>query len=381
MLSVDVAIVGSGPAGASAAYFLAKSGIKVAVLEKETLPRYKTCGGGLVFRGRNLLPFDVSGAIATEFKHIDVYFSGENIHLQVKRDFPIVSMVMRDSFDSLIIEKAKTEGAKIFDNEKLKSIEDVEGKKIITTSKNTYAAKFVIGADGVLGSVAKLSGWKEDSRYLIPALEVETEVVPEKFEQLRNETRFDIDMIPKGYAWSFPKKQHLSLGVASVKRGKIDLRHYYREYLKTLNIQQSDIVDEKTHGFQIPVKSRKGKLAQNATILVGDAAGFADPLTAEGISNAIYSGRLAAEALVEGNLVVGDVEKLYEQKIKEKLLPELKSAKYLASIFYNQRRIRNYFIKRDGKRFAEYLTDIFTGKRHYPADFVEVAKKRFENLV
>lgn len=381
MLTTEVLIVGSGPAGATAAYFLAKSGIETIVVEKESLPRYKTCGGGLVFRGRNLLPFDVSEAIAVEFRKIDVYFSKQNLHLYVERDFPIVSMVMRDSFDSLILEKAKSEGARVFEDEKVKSIESGEVEKIITTTKNTYRTKFVIAADGVLGRVARLSGWDEDTRYLIPALEVETEVVPEKFEFLNKEARFDIDMIPKGYAWNFPKKKHLSLGVASMKRGKIDLRHYYREYLKTLDIREQHILSEKFYGFQIPVKSRRQVLANNATILVGDAAGFADPLTAEGISNAIYSGRLAAESILEGNSLVGKVEKIYHHKIKEKLLPGLKSANYLASVFYNQRRLRNYFVKKEGRRFVEYLTDIFTGKKHYPADFVEEAKKKFRKPV
>lgn len=381
MLTTEVLIVGSGPAGASAAYFLAKKGIESIVVEKEILPRYKTCGGGLVYRGRNLLPFDVSEAIAAEFSQIDVYFSKQNQHLRVARDFPIVSMVMRDSFDALILEKAKSEGAKIFEGEKLKSIESGKGEKIITTTKNTYRTKFVIGADGVLGRVAKLSGWKEDTRYLIPALEVETEVVPEKFEFLKQEARFDIDMIPRGYAWNFPKKKHLSLGVASMKRGKIDLKHYYREYLKSLDIREEHILSEKLYGFQIPVKSRRKILAKNATLLVGDAAGFADPLTAEGISNAIYSGRLAAESIAEGNSSGEEVEKIYHHKIKEKLLPELKSAKYLASVFYNQRRIRNYFIKKEGQVFAEYLTDIFTGKKHYPSDFVEAAKKKFRKAI
>lgn len=381
MLLFDVVIVGSGPAGASAAFFLADKGLKVAILEKETLPRYKTCGGGLVFRGRDLLPFDVSEAIASEFNTIDVYFEKEEMHLQAKRDFPIVSMVMRDTFDAMIIEKAVEKGVLLLQNEKLLAIEESGNNKVLKTSSQELEARFVIAADGALSTTAKLTGWKIDTRYLIPALEVEVEVKPEKFEQLKQETRFDVDFIPKGYAWSFPKKNHLSLGVASVKRGKIDLRSYYREYLKKLGIDETDIVSEQSHGFQIPISTRKGKLAQNGTFLVGDAAGFADPLTAEGISNAIYSGKLAAEAIIETDATFGKAEALYTKKINEKLLPELKTAKYLASVFYNQRRMRNYFIKKDGDRFCNFLTDIFTGKRHYPADVIQLVKDKLKGLV
>ena len=63
MKSFDVAIIGSGPAGASAAFELSMKGISTVIIEKEILPRYKTCGGGLVYRGRKAIPFDVSSVI------------------------------------------------------------------------------------------------------------------------------------------------------------------------------------------------------------------------------------------------------------------------------------------------------------------------------
>ena len=98
----DVAIIGSGPAGASAAFELANTGISTVIIDKEILPRYKTCGGGLVFRGRNSIPFDVSSAIDKEFYEVDSYFSKTKIKFTTKRNRPIISMIMRDAFDNLI---------------------------------------------------------------------------------------------------------------------------------------------------------------------------------------------------------------------------------------------------------------------------------------
>ena len=69
----DVAIVGSGPSGAATAFYLAQKGIKVCIIEKETLPRYKTCGGGFVYRGRKNLPIDISSVIEREFHQVDNY--------------------------------------------------------------------------------------------------------------------------------------------------------------------------------------------------------------------------------------------------------------------------------------------------------------------
>jgi flavin-dependent dehydrogenase len=75
MLVFDAVVIGSGPSGGMAAHEMAKAGLKVAILEKETLPRYKTCGGGLVYRGREMLPFDLQTAIEKEYSKIHVYFS------------------------------------------------------------------------------------------------------------------------------------------------------------------------------------------------------------------------------------------------------------------------------------------------------------------
>ena len=90
MKPFDVAIIGSGPAGASAALELSKNGISTVIIEKEVLPRYKTCGGGLVFRGRNYIPFDISPVIEKEFLEVDTYFANTNLSSNLKPNFSII---------------------------------------------------------------------------------------------------------------------------------------------------------------------------------------------------------------------------------------------------------------------------------------------------
>ena len=102
MTHFDVAIIGSGPSGASTAFYLAEKGISTVIIEKETLPRYKTCGGGFVFRGRKSMPFDISEVVEREFFEVDTYFSSK-LHFKSKSDKPVISMIMRDAFDHLII--------------------------------------------------------------------------------------------------------------------------------------------------------------------------------------------------------------------------------------------------------------------------------------
>lgn len=374
----DVAIIGSGPSGASAAFHLANNGISTVIIEKENLPRYKTCGGGFVYRGRKDLPFSIDDVVEREFNVVDIYL-GKKLHFKTEREEPIITMIMRDSFDNLIVEKAKELGVTLLQGNKLKSIEHQQDKIILTTSQQTITAKFVIAADGALSPTAKMAGWKTDTRFLIPALEYEVKVSDEEFERLSGEVRFDMDAIPYGYAWNFPKKQHLSVGIASARRTKINLKKYYKEYVEYIGLK--DIISETQHGFQIPVAARKDGFVKNGIFLTGDAAGFADPVTAEGISNAIYSGVLAAKAISESGNDRNEAERLYMEKLNEKLLPELKTGEWLAKFFYEQKTIRNLLLKKYGQRFSESMADIFMGDRSYPTDIKKRMKEKIKELV
>lgn len=357
MKHYDVVVVGSGPAGGMAAYEASKAGLSVAILEKENLPRYKTCGGGLVFRGKEMLPFDISEVIEKEYNDLFIYFDHLDQPLFAQRTYPVVTMVMRDKFDQLIVENAKSFGAELLENHTLKALEFGE-KIILKTSSGDISSTYVIAADGVLGPTAKYAGWTE-TRQLIPALEYEVEVLQDVYDRLSTEARFDIDVIPNGYGWCFPKKNHLSIGVGTFKKKKINLREYYYEYLKILGIDE--VLSEQAHGFQVPISPRKDGFVKHNVFLTGDSAGFADPLTAEGITNSLYSGSLAGKAIAQHFDNPALAEETYMESLNERLLPELKFAGYLAYLFYNQKTIRNYLMKSNGQRYCDKITDIYTG--------------------
>ena len=376
MKHFDVAIIGSGPSGASTAFYLGKQGISTVIIEKETLPRYKTCGGGFVNRGRKDMPFEINEVIESEFFTVDSYFNDGKIYYQSSKEKPIITMIMRDAFDNLIVEKAKEFGVTLLENHTLKSIDFKDNKSILHTSEGEITANFIIAADGVLSQTAKMAGWKEDTRKLIPALEYEVEVSEEDFKRLSTSVRFDIDAVPYGYAWSFPKKNHLSLGVLTTKKGKINLKEYYRKYLKTLGI--NEVIKEDAHGFKIPIAPRTDGFVKNNVFLIGDAAGFAEPITAEGISNAILSGKYVAEALIESKLEKSLAEKLYIEKLNIKMLPELNSGATLSKFFYNNNPVRNYILKKYGQHFSDLMVDILHGDKPFPTNVSEKLKAKIK---
>lgn len=370
----DVAIVGSGPSGAMAAFELSNAGLRVALIEKEKLPRYKTCGGGLVFRGRRRLPFEVDKMVEKEFHSVEISFGQLKKTFTTRRDQPIVSMIMRDDFDNFLIEKALQKGLTLYQEEKLMSLELGEIAQL-KTSKRTLQARFIIAADGALSPTAKMAGW-EETRLMCPALECEIQVPQADFERLSKKVRFDVDVVPFGYGWCFPKKNHLSVGVGNFMKTKerLDLKSYYRTYLKTLQIEQ--VLSEEAHGFIIPVTHRSDGLVRQNVFLTGDAAGFADPVTAEGISNAILSGQLAAQAIINSDSDSKKAGDLYQKLLEQQLLPELRTGEKLARLFYENKTLRNLGLKKFGQQAAEAMTDVFMGERSYPADHKASIRRR-----
>ena len=173
----------------------------------------------------------------------------------------------------------------------------------------------------------------------------------------------------------------MSIGVGVLRKSKdnLNLKAFYQAYLKTLGIES--VISEDAHGFVIPVSPRTDCFVKNKVFLTGDTAGFADPIVAEGLSNAILSGTLCAEALSESNLDEAKSAELYVEKLNKNLLPELKTGVMVAKMFYESQTIRNMLLSKYGQLFAEAMTDVFTGKRTYPADYKKALRQKFKKMI
>jgi geranylgeranyl reductase family protein len=356
----DVAVVGSGPAGATAALVLAGRGLKVVVLEKAPLPRYKTCGGGLVGRAVELFPAEVQDVVERRCYTAELHVLEDDCHFTARRPTPIVSMAMRDRLDFLLTARAAAAGAELRSPCRVTDVR-VESRHVrLDTDAGPVTAAFVVAADGATSDVARQAGWR-DGRHLIPALEHELRVEDAALERWARAPRFDVGIVPYGYCWVFPKAAHLSVGVLSTRRGGVDLHGHLAQYLRLLDITPRSV---ERHGFVIPVRPRAGPFARDRVLLVGDAAGFADPVTAEGISLAARSGRLAAEAIIRGELDEARTRVGYQAALAP-LLGELRLARVLARLLYDHPRARRWLFRRAGQRLVEAITDVFRGSRTY----------------
>ena len=369
----DSIVIGAGPAGTTAARFLAQEGNKVLLIEKGKLPRYKVCGGGLVWRAREALDLAIEPVIQKEFYQVDWKFS-ENLNFEVKRDYPLVTMVMRDSFDEFLSLAAVKNGAELHDEESFEAFENrADGKIKVITNKGSYLTDHLIAADGLRSQIYKQLKWQDD-RLKIPAIEAELTLNDTSGEFFKKVV-FDITAIEGGYGWIFPKSGHLSVGVAAMPRAGTSLKKAYYDYLSRSGIEEY-IREQKQYGFQIPLYPHR-QLSKDNILLVGDAAGLADPLVAEGISNAIHSGKMAARAINENP---GAASESYDNLVKQDLRGQIRSAKLMSKIFYDYPSISSLVLQRKGQYITEYVSDIFAGKRKYP-DNLKMAGKSIQRLL
>ena len=358
----DVAVIGAGPAGGSAALALARNGFDVVLLEKAALPRYKTCGGGVLHRAFKLLPPGAEAVVERSFNSVALNFLGTEMNFVTTREQPIVHMTMRADLDSLLARAAVQAGVQLVESCLVRQVNVQSDFVELISDREKFRAKFVIAADGVHSATAKAAGWSELPA-LAPALEYEIYLAAEDFARFSQMPRFDFNAIDGGYAWVFPKRTHLSVGILSTHRKCADLQTRLAEYLQLLGM--THIQKTEKHGWLIPLAPRREPLARGRVLLVGDAAGLVDPVMAEGISYAIQSGQLAAAALSECRLDVANVSHCYQSLLEKHILRELRAGRFLAKFLYHHPRIRDGAFRLGGQRLCEFVTDVVMGGRSY----------------
>jgi flavin-dependent dehydrogenase len=271
-------------------------------------------------------------------------------------------MTMRDAFDFLLASVAEKQGAHLLTD--CKVVDFAFGKKRVEihSSRGSFLARFVVAADGATSLTARKAGFKE-TRTLIPALESEVIVHDKVFKEFSDKARFDVGSISSGYAWVFPKRKHLSVGILSRRRGPVNLHAHLDGYFEILGIEKKGT--DHRRGSVIPISPRKGTFVKRRTILVGDAAGFADPLICEGITNAIRSGQMAARALLKAQLSERGTREAYEKELNKDILPDLRCSGVVAKWLYEYPGLRARAFRLFGNQIVREMTDIITGLRGY----------------
>ena len=349
---VGVLVVGAGPAGAAAALTLAGAGHPVTVIDRAVFPRDKCCGDGLTTLAlRELESLGLSPSAVPNWMTVD------SAHLRTPSvrsfDIPLPSegiyaaVAPRADLDNALVEMAMGAGADVRQGWRLESVSQTatDVRVEVVDPEETYrtlVADHVIAADGMWSPTRRLLGctpegyrgeWNAFRQYVAnvtgPAAD-------------RLIVWFEPDLLP-GYAWSFPlpgSRANIGFGVLREhqRRGR-DMAGLWRDLLSRDHIRaalgEGHRLEDRHTAWPIPARVDEMRLSAARVLFTGDAAAATDVMTGEGIGQALLTGRLAAEAILEPSSA--GVTDTYERHVRSHLFADHRMSLRLGKVLASRR--------------------------------------------
>ncbi len=335
----DVAVVGAGPAGAWAAYCLARRGARVTIFDPSH-PREKPCGGGVTGRTLELVGDALEGAplpvsVIERARFIDsetgrsvlVPLETQRVHEgPAHRATHALIVVSRTDFDAALLAAACQAGATLVTVRVTDVVPTERGYRLDTVAGPRHAT-VVIGADGANSLVRR--------RLARPFRRDELSIATGYFAGGVTSDEIVLELLtdPPGYLWSFPRPTHLAIGICAQADAGITARALRARTANWINeTHMAPGAPLEPYSWPIPSLSvsslRSLDLAGPGWCLIGDAAGLVDPITREGLYYAMQSGTWAADAVLAGDTHG------YDTRVRTELLPELARAAHLKARFF-----------------------------------------------
>jgi len=353
----EYVIVGGGPSGAMCGEQLALAGHSVHIYD-EHLAWEKPCGGGLTYKATQCFPFLLDNPRPKRLIHSVEIISAENQRARLDLQHPIV-IYSRTVLNGLLLDRAQTAGCQIHGS-RVQGVDTSGDKPRYSTDGQWRRADFLVVAAGARNQF--LPGTRPLSR---DELEMtQGYFVPQTSEEII------IKFVPdfEGYIWSFPRADHLSLGICGSMAAHTsnELRTHLREFAAT---EQIDTENGKFYSHVLPSPQER-TLSDRAVVgrnwaLCGDAAAWVDPLTGEGLFYAMRSGEILGRSLAEG------CPERYPARVKASFSMELEFAARLVRRFYRGSFLGTavttrmvQFLQRNAV-FRQLLSDLFCGTQDY----------------
>ena len=353
-VDTSVVVVGAGPAGTAAATRLARSGFAVTVVDKARFPRDKCCGDGLTTGALRLLEeLGLDPAAVPSWQRVDDVVvrspSGREVTFPMPRGAGTYAAVSRRiDLDAALVDVARSAGAKVLDGHACTGVtEHADRVEVEVADFGTLTAGWVVAADGMWSPVRKhlglatpgyLGEWHAFRQYF-------TDVGPRAARELF--VWFEPDLLP-GYAWSFPLPGgQANVGFGIQRGGKVervqDMAAIWRELLDRPHIREvlgeGATPEGNRKAWPIPARVDAVPLTGQRTLFVGDAATATDPMTGEGIGQALLTGVRAADAIAAGDSP-DDVTGRYRRAVERELTPDHRFARFLTRATRHRKGVR-----------------------------------------
>ncbi|MFZ1256435.1 MAG: geranylgeranyl reductase family protein [Saprospiraceae bacterium] len=279
----DVVIIGGGPAGTAAGITARNHGLSCCILDKSQFPRKKLCGGLITQKTLDLVTeickdIRLDGLYNFKSNQVEIK-NGSNALVDFNVEIPLY-FTYREEFDHLLLKKFEDLGGDVYQSSIQLSLINTTNRSIHLSAHSIHYT-YLIGADGANSSIRKLLDYDYRSSGFCLEQEIEFGQLKDRNPEL---VSVYFGVIPNGYGWVFPKKEGYTVGVGGPERNSLKMKEQLLLFLNTLGIVTDSV---KVKGAFIPYGSFPKRLASDHVLLVGDAAGFVDPVNGEGIYFAI----------------------------------------------------------------------------------------------
>ena len=296
-MKVDVLVVGAGPAGSSTAIHLARGGARVLLVDKARFPRDKPCGGGLTGRALKRIPVDPSPVVERDVDRFELRLRYGSSFART-HDKPLIRMTQRRRLDEFLAGQAAAAGAEFRDGTGVELTEMTDDGVSARAGDEVVHADVLVGADGANGVVARAIGVDEE---IVRGVALEGNVPLAALGGDYERTAvIALVVVPGGYGWVFPKGDHANLCVGGWGSEGPRLREHLGRLARAHGLDPGVLTDVKGH--RLPMRRLGTPAGNGRVLLVGDAAGLVDPLSGDGMYEAFVSARLAADAVLTGDL-------------------------------------------------------------------------------
>jgi geranylgeranyl reductase family protein len=342
-----VLVVGAGPAGIAAAITLHRAGRSVVVIDKATFPRDKCCGDGLTTLAlRELEALGLSPDDVDDWYDVDAATlrspSGREVTIPLPDCGRYAAIAPRISLDHSLVELARRRGVDVLDGHGFSGVDTSRTDRIDVQVDGfgVIGCRYLVAADGMWSPVRKAVGaglegyrgeWHAFRQYARNVTGPAADRLIVWFEE---------DLLP-GYAWSFPlpgDRVNIGFGVLRDGERKVsDMGALWRDLLSRQHVVEAlgpHVELEGRHtAWPIPARVDEIALTHGRTLFVGDAAAATDVMTGEGIGQALLTGRLAAEAVVNGGALEPEATaESYERSVRAELFADHRMSKRLGAV-------------------------------------------------
>jgi len=367
----DLAVIGGGPAGAICARDAAEAGLDVVLLEKAHHPREKPCGGALGPRAIRSIDFDISNVIERTFHAALVYTPSMRKVILTSEEL-IGYLVTRSKLDLFLLQKAEEAGAEVVQGTQVVGIEQTRTGIRALSVGDSYKSHLLVGADGVNGIIARELGirskWAPDQVALCISAEVPVSQSDLKSAMITHESNGSpviemyFNLLSWGYGWCFPKKNGFSIGIGCRMDKQENLQQSWERLIELIEVEKEIEIDTSNKvSYRVPLGGKLNRYIARRSMLVGDAAGLVSPLTGEGISYAIQSGKLAAKIASEAVEMRAPLHVAeYENQLKKTVERELVDTRWISEVLHKSKRHTDllFEIVDEDPLMRKYMTNI-----------------------